>query len=51
MTNVTPEKLEEFESAFRAFDKDYSNTLDTDELTGALRSLGVAEQVRDPSAL
>ncbi|KAM0755557.1 actinin-like protein [Meredithblackwellia eburnea MCA 4105] len=44
MTNITPELLEEFESAFRAFDKDLSNTLDADELAGALRSLGVGEQ-------
>lgn len=48
MTNVTPEQLEEFESAFRSFDKDESNTLDPDELSGALRSLGVAEEVRPP---
>ncbi|KAI5475290.1 actin cross-linking [Pseudohyphozyma bogoriensis] len=45
VTNVTPEQLEEFESAFRAFDKDLSNTLDLDELVGALGSLGIAEQV------
>ncbi|KAL8283147.1 hypothetical protein RQP46_005925 [Phenoliferia psychrophenolica] len=44
LTNVTPEQLEEFESAFRAFDKDNSNTLDSDELRGALRSLGVPEE-------
>ncbi|GAA5972877.1 hypothetical protein JCM11641_003984 [Rhodosporidiobolus odoratus] len=42
-TSVTPEQLEEFESAFRAFDKDGKNTLDLDELAGALGSLGVLE--------
>lgn len=43
-TNVTPEQLEEFESAFRSFDKDHSNTLDLDELLGALGSLGLSEK-------
>ncbi|KAK4704874.1 hypothetical protein P7C70_g1343, partial [Phenoliferia sp. Uapishka_3] len=43
MTNVTPEQLEEFESAFRTFDKDLNNSLDADELVGALGSLGVSE--------
>lgn len=42
-TNVTPEQLEEFESAFKAFDKDASNSLDIDELSGALGSLGFEE--------
>ncbi|BGP20152.1 hypothetical protein JCM10213_000763 [Rhodosporidiobolus nylandii] len=41
-TNVTPEQLEEFESAFRAFDKDGKNLLDLDELAGALGSLGIS---------
>lgn len=41
VTNVTPEQLEEYESTFRAFDKDQSNTLNRDELQGALNSLGV----------
>lgn len=42
---VTPEQLEEFESAFRAFDIDGSNSLDSDELAAALRSLGISEVV------
>lgn len=48
-TSLTPEQLEEFESAFRAFDKDGRNKLGLDELVGALRSLGVAEIVRPSS--
>ncbi|GAA5865515.1 hypothetical protein JCM1840_001425 [Sporobolomyces johnsonii] len=42
-TTATPEQLEEWESAFRAFDKDGSNALDLDELSGALGSLGISE--------
>ncbi|GAA5962747.1 hypothetical protein JCM21900_001185 [Sporobolomyces salmonicolor] len=42
-TTATPEQLEEWESAFRAFDKDGSNSLDLDELSGALGSLGISE--------
>ncbi|GAA5863697.1 hypothetical protein JCM8547_003696 [Rhodosporidiobolus lusitaniae] len=42
-TSVTPEQLEEFESAFRAFDKDGTNSLGMDELAGALGSLGILE--------
>ncbi|GAA5930125.1 uncharacterized protein JCM15063_004723 [Sporobolomyces koalae] len=42
-TLLKPEQLEEFESAFRAFDKDERNKLDMDQLVGALGSLGVAE--------
>ncbi|KAG0171954.1 hypothetical protein DFQ28_010581 [Apophysomyces sp. BC1034] len=41
MTNLTPAQLEEFEQAFRHFDKDYSNTLSPPELNAALASLGV----------
>ncbi|GAA6026519.1 hypothetical protein JCM8202_002814 [Rhodotorula sphaerocarpa] len=40
---VSPEQLEEFDSAFRAFDKDGFNKLDLDQLSGALSSLGVGE--------
>ena len=43
MTNVTAEQKEEFESAFRAFDKDESNTLNMDELAGALAALGISD--------
>ncbi|KAF7721919.1 hypothetical protein EC973_003932 [Apophysomyces ossiformis] len=41
MTNLTPAQLEEFEQAFRHFDKDGSNTLSPPELNAALASLGV----------
>ncbi|BGO95730.1 hypothetical protein NBRC10512_001564 [Rhodotorula toruloides] len=42
-SSVTSEQLEDFESAFRAFDKDGKNALDLDELAGALSSMGVLE--------
>ena len=42
---VAPEQLEEFETAFRAFDKEGHNRLDLDQLSGALSSLGVSEVV------
>ncbi|ORX54534.1 hypothetical protein DM01DRAFT_1335671 [Hesseltinella vesiculosa] len=41
MTNLTPAQLEEFEQAFRHFDKDNSNTLSVTEFNAALASLGV----------
>lgn len=40
-TNLTPAQLEEFESTFRYFDKDSSNTLTVPELGAALASLGI----------
>ncbi|KAG9295436.1 hypothetical protein G9A89_013465 [Geosiphon pyriformis] len=40
MTNLTPGQLEEFESTFRHFDKDSSNTLNLFEFSAALASLG-----------
>ena len=40
MTNLTPAQLEEFESTFRHFDKDDSNTLNSYEFKAALASLG-----------
>ncbi|KAN0064329.1 alpha-actinin [Thecaphora frezii] len=40
-TNLTPAQLEEFESTFRYFDKDASNTLTVAELGAALASLGI----------
>ena len=42
MTNVTPEQLEEFESTFKAFDKDNSNALSDHEFKACLASLGKA---------
>ncbi|CAI2169201.1 8863_t:CDS:10 [Funneliformis geosporum] len=41
MTNLTPAQLEEFESTFRHFDKDGSNTLNAYEFKAALASLGL----------
>ena len=41
MTNLTPAQLEEFEQAFRHFDKDNCNTLSATEFNAALASLGV----------
>ncbi|KAJ5381600.1 Alpha-actinin-like protein 1 [Penicillium cataractarum] len=41
MTNLTPIQLEEFESVFRHFDRDSSNTLHELEFSAALASLGL----------
>lgn len=41
MTNLTPIQLEEFESVFRHFDRDGSNTLSEIEFSAALASLGL----------
>ncbi|KAI9661969.1 MAG: hypothetical protein M1831_002884 [Alyxoria varia] len=41
MTNLTPIQLEEFESVFRHFDKDLSNSLQELEFSAALASLGL----------
>ncbi|EJD50612.1 hypothetical protein AURDEDRAFT_143461 [Auricularia subglabra TFB-10046 SS5] len=41
MTNLTPAQLEQFESTFRYFDRDETNTLHPAELAGALASLGI----------
>ncbi|KAH7103321.1 calponin homology domain-containing protein [Auriculariales sp. MPI-PUGE-AT-0066] len=41
MTNLTPAQLEQFESTFRYFDHDETNTLMLEELTGALAALGI----------
>lgn len=41
MTNLTPIQLEEFESVFRHFDRDGSNTLTEIEFSAALASLGL----------
>ena len=41
MTNLTPAQLEEFESTFRYFDKEESNTLNLAEMIAALASLGI----------
>ncbi|KAK0748772.1 hypothetical protein B0T21DRAFT_324711 [Apiosordaria backusii] len=41
MTNLTPIQLEEFESVFRHFDRDDSNSLSEIEFSAALASLGL----------
>ncbi|PNS18582.1 hypothetical protein CAC42_5121 [Sphaceloma murrayae] len=41
MTNLTPIQLEEFESVFRHFDRDGTNTLQELEFSAALASLGL----------
>ena len=41
MTNLTPIQLEEFESVFRHFDRDGSNTLHELDFSAALASLGL----------
>ncbi|XP_006462530.1 hypothetical protein AGABI2DRAFT_206919 [Agaricus bisporus var. bisporus H97] len=41
LTNLTPAQLEQFESTFRYFDKDESNTLELAEMIAALASLGI----------
>jgi len=45
MTNLTPAQLEQFESTFRYFDKDETNTLTVSELSAALASLGIVYSV------
>ncbi|CED82405.1 actinin-like protein [Phaffia rhodozyma] len=41
-TNLTPAQLEEFESTFRHFDSDETNTLTIQEFTAALASLSIS---------
>jgi len=45
MTNLTPAQLEQFESTFRYFDKDKTNTLNQFEMSAALASLGIVYPV------
>lgn len=47
MTNLTPAQLEQFESTFRYFDKDETNTLNLSEMTAALASLGIVYSDED----
>ena len=46
MTNLTPAQLEQFESTFRYFDRDETNTLNQPEMAAALASLGIVYCVR-----
>ena len=45
MTNLTPAQLEQFESTFRYFDRDESNTLSQPEMGAALASLSIVYSV------
>lgn len=45
MSNLTPAQLEQFESTFRYFDRDESNTLNQYEMAAALASLGIVYSV------
>ncbi|OCH85952.1 actinin-like protein [Obba rivulosa] len=47
MTNLTPAQLEQFESTFRYFDRDESNTLNQSEMAAALASLGIVYSDED----
>ena len=47
MTNLTPIQLEEFESVFRHFDRDSSNSLQEIEFSAALASLGLVYDDRE----
>jgi Ca2+-binding EF-hand superfamily protein len=45
-SNLTPAQLEEFETVFRHFDRDQTNTLGLDEFSAALSGLGIVFSVR-----
>ncbi|KAF8133841.1 calponin homology domain-containing protein [Boletus edulis] len=47
MTNLTPAQLEQFETTFRYFDRDETNTLILSEFIAALASLGVVYSEED----
>jgi len=47
MTNLTPAQLEQFESTFRYFDHDETNTLNDSEMAAALASLGIVYSDED----
>jgi Ca2+-binding EF-hand superfamily protein len=47
MTNLTPAQLEQFETTFRYFDRDETNTLSVSEMAAALASLGIVYAVRN----
>ncbi|TDL23233.1 hypothetical protein BD410DRAFT_769110 [Rickenella mellea] len=47
MTNLTPAQLEQFESTFRYFDRDETNTLSISEMAAALASLGIVYSDED----
>ncbi|KAG0704246.1 calponin homology domain-containing protein [Suillus ampliporus] len=49
MTNLTPAQLEQFESTFRYFDRDETNTLSLTEMSAALASQGLVYSDEDMS--
>ncbi|KAI0795240.1 calponin homology domain-containing protein [Irpex lacteus] len=51
MTNLTPAQLEQFESTFRYFDKDETNTLEPAEMAAALASLGIVYSEEDSALI
>ncbi|KAF9517196.1 hypothetical protein BS47DRAFT_1371436 [Hydnum rufescens UP504] len=51
MSNLTPAQLEQFESTFRYFDRNGNNTLNVDEMTAALASLGIVYSDEDVDAI
>jgi Ca2+-binding EF-hand superfamily protein len=50
MTNVSPQKLEEFESTFRHFDRENANSLNAAEFKAAVSALGILLHVRHMSS-
>lgn len=50
-TKLTPAQLEEFESTFRHFDRDQTNTLGFPEFTAALSALGIIYSDEDTLAI
>ncbi|KAF9188664.1 hypothetical protein BGZ51_000403 [Haplosporangium sp. Z 767] len=51
MTNLTPAQLEEFESTFRHFDNNQTNSLSSIEFNAALASLGIMYEDEDFAAV
>ncbi|CEL62555.1 Alpha-actinin-like protein 1 OS=Schizosaccharomyces pombe (strain 972 / ATCC 24843) GN=ain1 PE=3 SV=1 [Rhizoctonia solani AG-1 IB] len=47
MSNLTPAQLEQFESTFRYFDRNETNTLELAEMIAALASLGIVYSEED----
>jgi len=50
-TKLTPAQLEEFESTFRHFDRDQTNTLGVNEFSAALSALGIIYSDSDTLAI
>ncbi|KAH8114728.1 actin cross-linking [Phellopilus nigrolimitatus] len=51
MSNLTPAQVEQFESTFRYFDRDETNTLFITEMAAALASLGIVYPNEDLEAI